>query len=166
MLANDGLALGGVAHDTLLQSYVLESHKPHDMDTLAWRHLSLKTITYDDVTGKGANRIPFEQVAVERATEYAAEDADVTLRLHEALHPPIAADDKLEYIYAQIEMPVRDVLFRMERNGILIDAQLLAQHSRELGERVMALEQQAHQLAGGRSTWARPSRSARSCSSA
>ena len=147
-LANDGLALSGVAHDTLLQSYVLESHKPHDMDNLAWRHLDAKTITYDDVTGKGANRIGFDQVAVDRATEYAAEDADITLRLHHALYPPIAADAKLDYVYAQLEMPVREVLFRMERNGILVDSALLARQSRELGERVVALEQQAHQLAG------------------
>jgi DNA polymerase I len=147
-LANDGLVLKGVAHDTLLESYVVESHKPHDMESLALRHLNLRTLSYDDVTGKGANRIPFEQVAVERATEYSAEDADITLRLHQTLHPPIAADPKLAYVYAQIEMPVREVLFRMERNGILIDSQLLAQHSRELGERVMALEQQAHRLAG------------------
>ena len=146
--ANAGLALRGVAHDTLLESYVLESHKPHDMDNLAWRHLNVKTISYDDVTGKGANRIAFEQVAVERATEYSAEDADITLRLHRVLHPPLAADGKLDYIYARVEMPVRDVLFRMERNGILIDSQLLAAQSRELGERVVALEQQAHQLAG------------------
>ena len=148
-LANEGLALGGVAHDTLLESYVLESHKPHDMDNLAWRHLNLKTLSYDDVTGKGANRIPFEQVAVERATEYAAEDADVTMRLHDALYPAIDADAKLSFVYSQIELPVRHVLFRMERNGILIDAALLARHGKELGERVMALEQQAHQLAGG-----------------
>ena len=149
LLANEGLTLGGVAHDTLLESYVLESHKPHDMDSLAWRHLSVKTITYDDVTGKGASRIPFEQVPVERATEYAAEDADVTLRLHEALYPAIEGDDKLAYIYGSIELPVRDVLFRMERNGILVDAALLAAQGKTLGERVLALEQQAHQLAGG-----------------
>ena len=147
-LANDGLALRGVAHDTLLQSYVLESHKPHDMDSLAWRHLDAKTITYDDVTGKGANRIGFDQVAVDRATEYAAEDADITLRLHRALYPRIAADAKLDYVYAQLEMPVREVLFKMERNGILVDSALLARQSRELGERVVALERQAHQLAG------------------
>jgi len=146
--ANEGLALNGVAHDTLLESYVLESHKPHDMDSLALRHLNLPTISYDDVTGKGAKRIPFEQVAIDRATEYAAEDADITLRLHRALYPTVAADARLDYIYAQIELPVRDVLFRMERNGILIDSALLAQQSRELGERVMALEQQAYQLAG------------------
>jgi DNA polymerase-1 len=97
--------------------------------------------------------------------EYAAEDADVTLQLHQALHPAIAADAKLEHIYAQIEMPVREVLFRMERNGILIDSNLLAQHSRELGERVMALEQQAHQLAGSRSTSDRRNSWGRSCSS-
>ena len=148
VFANEGLALAGVAHDTLLESYVVESHKPHDMDNLASRHLDVRTIAYDEVTGKGANRIPFEQVAIERATEYAAEDADVTLRLHEVLYPPLAADPKLDYIYGTIEMPVREVLFRMERNGILVDAQLLAQQSRELGERIVALEQQAHQLAG------------------
>jgi DNA polymerase-1 len=146
--ANEELALNGVAHDTLLESYVLESHRPHDMDNLAARHLDVTTISYDDVTGKGAKRIPFEQVAIDRATEYAAEDADITLRLHRALYPAVAADAKLDYVYAHIEMPVREVLFRMERNGILIDSQLLAQQSRELGERVMALEQQAHQLAG------------------
>ena len=147
-LANDGLTLRGVAHDTLLESYVLESSKTHDMDSLARRHLDVTTISYDDVTGKGANRIPFEQVALDRATEYSAEDADITLRLHHALHPSIAADPRLDYIYSQLEMPVREVLFRMERNGVLIDSALLARQSRELGERVVALEQQAHQLAG------------------
>jgi DNA polymerase-1 len=147
-LANDGLTLRGVAHDTLLESYVLESSKTHDMDSLARRHLDVTTISYDDVTGKGVNRIPFEQVALDRATEYAAEDADITLRLHHALYPSIAADPRLDYVYSQLEMPVREVLFRMERNGILIDSALLAKQSRELGERVVALEQQAHQLAG------------------
>ena len=147
-LANAGLALNGVAHDTMLESYVLESAKPHDMDSLASRHLNLKTISYDDVTGKGANRINFEQVALDRATAYAAEDADITMRLHHALYPRIAADPKLDFIYTQLELPVREVLFRMERNGILVDAQLLGRHGRELGERVAALEQKAHQLAG------------------
>ncbi|MBS0320706.1 MAG: DNA polymerase I [Proteobacteria bacterium] len=147
-LANDGLALKGVAHDTLLESYVLESHRPHDMDSLAWRWLDWKTISYNDVTGKGAARIPFEQVSVETATAYSAEDADVTLRLHEKMHPDIARDPKLATIYAQIEMPVRDVLFRMERTGVLVDTDRLAAQSRELGERVLALEQQAFALAG------------------
>jgi DNA polymerase I len=147
-LANHGIALAGAVHDTLLESYVLESHKAHDLDSLAWRHLDFKTITYDDVTGKGANRIPFDQVSLELATEYSAEDADIALRLHRTLHPQIVADAKLAHVYGDIEIPVSEVLFRMERNGVLIDAQLLAQQSRELGERVMALEQQAFQIAG------------------
>jgi DNA polymerase-1 len=119
------------------------------MDNLASRHLDLKTLTYDDVTGKGVNRIAFEQVPVERAREYAAEDADIALRLHRKLYPPIAADAKLLHIYGDIEIPVRDVLFRMERNGMLIDAQLLTEQGRELGDRMATLEQQAYQAAGG-----------------
>ena len=95
VFANHGIDLAGVAHDTLLQSYVLESHQRHDMDSLAHRILAIKTITYDEVTGKGAKHIGFEQVALERATEYAAEDADITLQLHQALYPQIAADEKL-----------------------------------------------------------------------
>src|SRR6185503_11192503 len=105
VLANYGVHVKGVQHDTLLQSYVLESHKSHDMDNLAERHLSVKTITYDEVTGKGASRIPFEQVAVERACVYAAEDADVTLRLHRALYPQVERDERLCAIYRDIEMP-------------------------------------------------------------
>ena len=148
VLANHGLALAGVAHDTLLQSYVLESHKPHDMDNLAWRHLNVKTIAYDEVTGKGAARIGFDQVSIEDATAYSAEDADITLQLHRALYPRLAADARLDYVYTAIELPVRDVLFTMERNGVLLDAALLAAQSRELGERVLALEQEAYALAG------------------
>ncbi|HEY5861591.1 MAG TPA: 5'-3' exonuclease H3TH domain-containing protein [Casimicrobiaceae bacterium] len=120
--ANHGLTLAGIAHDTLLESYVLESHRTHDLGSLALRHLDLATISYDDVTGKGANRIAFEQVAVERATEYSAEDVDVTVRVHDALHPQIAIDAKLTRVYDDIEMPVREVLFTMERNGVLIDS--------------------------------------------
>ncbi len=148
VLANHGVALAGIAHDTLLQSYVLESHKPHDLDNLAWRHLDVHTLSYDEVTGKGAKRIPFEQVAVERAGEYAAENADVTLRMHEKLFPQIRNDAKLSHVYEAIELPVRDVLFTMERHGVLIDSARLAAHSRILGERVMALEQQAFHEAG------------------
>jgi DNA polymerase-1 len=147
-LANHGIELRGVAHDTLLESYVLESHKPHDMDNLAWRHLDIKTTTYDDVTGKGARRIPFDQVSIERATEYAAEDVDVTLRLHRNLYPKIEQDEKLRGIYETIELPVRDVLFRMERTGVLIDAGLLSKHGHELGMRALALETEAYTLAG------------------
>ena len=147
-LANHAIELRGVAHDTLLQSYVLESHKPHDLESLARRHLDLATTSYDAVTGKGASRIPFEQVAVERATEYSAEDADVTLRVHAHLFPQIERDAKLSFVYGTIELPVRDVLFRMERAGVLVDARLLAAQSRDLGERAFALEQEAHRLAG------------------
>jgi len=148
VLANHGLELAGVAHDTLLESYVLESHKPHDMDNLAWRHLNVKTITYADVAGKGAKQIGFDQVSIEDAAAYSAEDADITLQLHRALYPRVHADAKLEHVYTSIELPVREVLFRMEREGVLVDAALLAAQSRELGEKAMALEQQAFQLAG------------------
>jgi DNA polymerase-1 len=148
VFANHGVSLHGVVHDTLLQSYVLESHKPHDMDDLAERHLDLKTITYDDVTGKGANRIPFDQVAIERATDYAAEDAAVTLQLHRTLYPQIEADAKLSRIYADIEVPVMRVLQVMERNGVLLDTGLLAELSREFGAKMMELEARAHQEAG------------------
>jgi len=147
-LANHGIALAGVAHDTLLESYVLESHKPHDMDSLAWRHLDWKTIAYAEVCGKGASQIGFDQVSVEHATGYSAEDADVTLRLHRHLHPQLAADTKLERLYREIEMPVREVLFRMERHGVLVDAALLARQGSELAGRILALEHQAHALAG------------------
>jgi DNA polymerase-1 len=148
VLANHGVALRGIVHDTLLQSYVLESHARHDMDSLALRHLGAKTITYDEVTGTGAQRIPFDQVDIARATEYAAEDADITLQLHRALWPKVEADAKLAYVYSAIEIPVREVLFRMERNGVLIDgAQLEAQGS-ELGRKMMELEQLAHKEAG------------------
>jgi DNA polymerase-1 len=147
-LANHGVRLCGIEHDTLLQSYLLESHLSHDMDSLASRHLGVHTITYDDVTGKGANRIAFEQVAIERATEYAAEDADITLQLHQALYPRIEQDQKLAHVYRDIEMPVLEVLFTMERNGVLLDAQLLARQSRELGEKMIQLENRVHQEAG------------------
>ena len=148
VLANHGIRLAGIAHDTLLQSYVLESHKPHDMDDLAERHLNLKTLSYDEVTGKGASRIPFEQVAIERAAQYAAEDADVTLQLHRGLHPQIAADARLNRIYRDIEMPVTRVLHIMERNGVRLDVRLLGELSREFGAKMMELEARAHQEAG------------------
>ena len=148
VFANHGVALRGVVHDTLLQSYVLESHKPHDMDNLAERHLSIKTISYDDVTGKGASRIGFDQVSIERATEYAAEDADITLRLHEALYPQVAADEKLLRIYRDIELPVMPVLQAMERNGVLLDVKLLGELSGEFGAKMIVIEARAHEQAG------------------
>ncbi len=147
VLANHGIRLAGVAHDTLLESYVIESDKGHDMDSLAMRHLGIATIKYDEVTGKGAGRIGFEQVDIARAAEYAAEDADVTLRLHEALHPRLAEEPRLEALYRDIEMPVMQILFRMERNGVLVDAPLLERQGQQLGLRMMEIEKQAHEVA-------------------
>jgi len=149
VFANHGIALRGVTHDTLLQSYVLESHQRHDMDALAARYLNAKTISYVEVAGKGASQIPFDQVDIQRATDYSAEDADVTLQLHGALWPRLEKDAKLKRIYADIEIPVAGVLFTMERNGVLIDSELLAKQSQELGLKMMELERKAHELAGG-----------------
>ena len=148
IFANCGIALRGIVHDTLLESYVLESHQRHDMDSMAQRILSIKTISYDEVTGAGAKRIGFEQVAIEQAGEYAAEDADITLQLHRALYPRIAGDDKLKHIYADIEMPVMAVLYTMERNGVLLDQKLLSELSAEFGTKMIAIEARAHAEAG------------------
>ena len=148
VFANHGIALRGVVHDTLLQSYVLESHKPHDMDSMAARHLGVITILYAEVAGKGANHIGFDQVSVEKATEYSAEDSDVTLQLHQVLYPQVRAEEKLLYIYEKIEMPAMEVLLRMERNGVLLDAPLLDAQSHDLGTRLIEIESQAHKLAG------------------
>jgi DNA polymerase-1 len=148
VLANHGIALHGIAHDTLLQSYVLESHRTHGMDDLAMRHLGLQTITFEEVAGKGAKQVGFNQVTVETAAEYAAEDADITLQLHQALSPNITADAKLDFIYRHIEMPSMEILFTIERNGVLIDANLLNRQSNEIGMKLMALENQAYELAG------------------
>lgn len=148
VFANHGIELNGIAHDTLLQSYVLESHRPHNMDSMALRHLDIKTISYDEVTGKGVNRIGFDEVAIDIATQYAAEDADITLRLHQYLYPSIKNDDRLDYIYREIEMPILDVLFAIERNGVLLDYKLLQNQSHELGGKLQILEQQAYAIAG------------------
>ena len=148
VLANHGVDVKGVAHDTLLASYVLESHQRHDMDSLATRHLGAKTIAYEDVAGKGASSICFDQVSVETATTYSAEDADVTFQLHGALWPRIEADAKLAHVYADIEIPVAGVLLAMERNGVLIDSALLVTQGGELGAKMVALEARAHELAG------------------
>jgi len=148
VFANHGIRLRGIAEDTLLQSYVLESDKTHDLGSLAARHCGLSTISYDAVTGKGANRISFAQVDVARAAEYAAEDADVTLRVHQVLCPQLAAEPALDSLYRELELPIAEVLFRIERNGVLIDAATLAQQSDELGRKIMALEAEAQQLAG------------------
>ncbi len=148
IFANHGITLRGIAHDTLLESYVFESHKSHDMDSLALRHLNHQTISFEEVCGKGSAQIGFDEVTLERATQYAAEDADITLRLHQAMWPQIAEDEKLSYIYQKIELPAAVTLQKMERNGVLIDLDLLATQSHELGKRMLELEQQAYELAG------------------
>jgi len=149
IFANHGVALKGIVHDTLLQSYVFESHKPHDMDTMAMRHLGYTTIPYVDVCGKGVNQICFDQVELSRATEYAGEDSDITLRLHQTMLPHVEENAGLTRIYREIEMPTMEVLHKIERNGVLIDSELLGVQSGELGKRMQELEQQAYELAGG-----------------
>ena len=148
IFANYGITLQGVQFDTLLESYVLESHMPHNMDNLAERHLGMKTIKYEEVCGKGVHQIGFDQVDLQTATKYAAEDADITLRLHLALWPQIQTSPGLLYVYEKIEMPAMRVLGIMERNGIRIDSALLAQQGQEIGKRLLALEREIHQLAG------------------
>lgn len=148
VLANHGIHLQGIAHDTLLESYVFESHKGHGMDELSDRHLGIEPIPFEAVAGKGAKQVSFNQVTVEQATEYAAEDADITLQLHHALYPQVAESSKLEFIYQQVEMPSMLVLQRMERNGVLIDSHMLNRQSNEIGLRLMELEKQAFELAG------------------
>ena len=148
IFANYGITLNGIAFDTLLESYVLESHLPHNMDSLAERHLGMKTIRYEEVCGKGVHQIGFDQVDLKIATDYAAEDADITLRLHLALWPQIQENPGLLYIYEQIEMPAMRVLGIMERNGIRIDSALLAQQGQQVGKRLLELEGEIHQLAG------------------
>jgi DNA polymerase-1 len=147
VFANAGITLRGIAHDTLLQSYVFESHRPHDMDNLALRHLGKKTIAYEEVCGKGANQIGFAEVDIERATAYAAEDADITLQLHQAMYPEVQNNKGLQFVYSNIEVPVSVVLQKIERNGVLIDADMLNRQSTEIALRLHELEQQAYVLA-------------------
>ncbi|MCW1965901.1 DNA polymerase I [Polynucleobacter sp.] len=148
IFANYGITLGGIAFDTLLESYVLESHLSHNMDSLAERHLGMKTIRYEEVCGKGVHQIGFDQVDLKIATEYAAEDADITLRLHLELWPQIQESPGLRYIYEKIEMPAMRVLGIMERNGIRIDSALLAKQGQQVGKRLLELEGEIHRLAG------------------
>ena len=148
VLANAGIAVRGYAHDTMLQSYVLEAHKPHGLESLAERHLGRHGLSYEDLCGKGAHQIPFAQVDVARAAEYACEDSEMTLHVHQALWPQIEANAKLRHVYEAIEMPAAEILTRIERTGVLIDGGLLAAQSRQLAERMLALEQEAYALAG------------------
>lgn len=148
ILANHGITLRGIRHDTLLQSYVLEAHQPHGLESLARRHLGRETLSYETVTGKGANAIGFEQVALDQATIYAAEDAEVTLAVHGVLYPQLCAEPRLLELYETLELPIQQVLWRMERYGVLLDAAVLTQQSAELSGQLIALESQAHLLAG------------------
>jgi DNA polymerase-1 len=147
IFANHGVNLRGIVHDTLLQSYVFESHRTHDMDSLALRHLNHTTIPFVDVCGKGASMITFDKVEIGRATEYAAEDADITLRLHLAMVGEVEGNESLTRIYNTIELPTAVVLQKIERNGVMIDAALLETQSAELGARIAELELKAHELA-------------------
>jgi len=148
LLANHGIALAGCVHDVQLESYVLEVHERHDLGTLAQRHCGWTVLSHEEVAGKGASRISFSAVSVERATAYAAEKADCVLALHEALYPQIERDEKLNFVYAAIEMPALPVLFRIERNGVLLDRGKLEAQSHELGKEILEKEQQAFAAAG------------------
>ena len=150
ILANYGIALAGQRYDSMLESYVLNSVATrHDMDSATAKYLGMESLRFEDVCGKGAKQITFNQVDVARATEYAAEDSDVTLRLHQALWPQIEAIPSLKTLYETIEQPLVPVLFRMERTGVLVDRELLKRQSAELAARMLELQSQAHAAAGG-----------------
>jgi DNA polymerase I len=148
VFANVGITVRGYQHDTMLQSYVLEAHKPHSLESLAQRHLGRSGLSYESVCGKGANQIPFGQVDIARAAEYSCEDSEMTLHVHEVLWPQLQQQSGPLEVYQRIEMPSAEVLGRIERNGVLIDGMVLAKQSQELAERMMALEREAHELAG------------------
>ncbi|HBH7052210.1 TPA: DNA polymerase I [Morganella morganii] len=149
IMENYGVELRGIAFDTMLESYVLNSVAGrHDMDSLADRHLNYKTTTFEDIAGKGKKQLTFNQIPLEEAANYAAEDADITLLLHQALYPQLEAEKSLLHVYQDIEMPLVPVLSRMERTGVLIDANVLAAQSVELTARLDELEKQAFAIAG------------------
>ncbi len=147
IFANYDIHLQGIEHDTLLESYVLESHRRHDMDSLSERLLEHKPISYEEICGKGASQIGFDQIELDCATEYAAEDADVTLQLHKKMWPQIEKNEGLRFIYEKIEMPTLVVLQKMERNGVLIDLERLLGQSSELGTKMDELEKSAYRAA-------------------
>jgi DNA polymerase-1 len=149
VLANHGIGLAGIRHDTMLESYVLDSTASrHDMDSLALKYLGHKNISYEEVAGKGARQLNFREVPVEQAAPYAAEDADITLRLHQALWPRLHSVPALERVYRDIDLPLVPVLSRMERTGVLVDTEMLARHSEELTQRLHEIEEQAQAIAG------------------
>lgn len=147
VLKNEGITLAGITDDTMLESYVLESHKRVNMQELAQRWLGLTGITYEELCGKGAKQICFDEVELTTASKYACEDADYTLRLHHVLRPQVAAEPGFERIY-QLEMQVSAVLASIERNGVKIDVKALGAQSNELGQQMLKLEAKAYELAG------------------
>jgi DNA polymerase-1 len=149
VLARSGIELRGIAYDTMLESYVLDSvANRHDMDTLSLKYLGHRMISYEEVAGKGKNQVTFNAVPLERATEYACEDADITLQLHENLWPRLQRHDRLEELFRKIEMPLIPVLAAMEQNGVRVDTAMLAKHSKQLAREMEQLEQRAFKLAG------------------
>jgi DNA polymerase-1 len=148
VLANHGIALAGMRHDTMLESYVLDSTQRHDMDTMAARHLGLKTVKFEEIAGKGVKQLTFNQVSVDIAANYSAEDADITLRLHQSLWPRLEALPALRALYEQVEQPLVPVLLRMERTGVLVDRAMLQRQSGELGLRLEEIAAEAKREAG------------------
>lgn len=149
ILARVGIELCGVAFDTMLESYVIDATATrHDMNSLSLKYLGEKTLSFEEIAGKGAKQLTFNQIEVEQATEYAAEDADVTLRLHQALWPRLEQEPSLQKVFEEIEIPLLPVLSRIERTGALLDRNSLAEQSQELGARILELEAQAHEQAG------------------
>ncbi|KGQ29212.1 DNA polymerase I [Gallibacterium anatis] len=148
ILARHGVELQGVVYDTMLESYTLDSTGRHNMDDLAKRFLHHDTIHFEDLAGKGKGQLTFDQITIDKAAEYAAEDADVTFKLHQALWSQLNQIPSLVKLFTEVELPLSQVLARMERNGVLIDSDLLYQQSQEINARLIQLEQQAHQLAG------------------
>ena len=145
---NHGIHLKGIKHDTMLQSYVAESHQSHGMDNLSLRHLGHTCVSYEDVAGKGVNQLKFNQVDINVASHYSSEDADVTLQLNQFFNPTIESDVSLKFIYENIEMPAAGVLLKIERNGVLVDHKKLNAQSHEIGKKILLLEEEAYQLAG------------------
>ncbi len=149
VLRNHGIELRGIAFDTMLESYVTNSTGGrHDMDSLALRYLDYRCTSFEDIAGKGAKQLSFNQIKIEDAAPYAAEDADITLRLHRRLWPELEQVDSLKRVFTDLEMPLVPVLANIERNGALVDAKVLGEHSRQLGERLAQLEKEAHEIAG------------------
>ena len=149
VLSNHGITLRGIEHDTMLESYILNSTETrHNMDALALRYLGIETIHYEDVAGKGAKQISFNEVPIEQAAPYAAEDADITLQLHQVLWPQLQQQPSLQKLYQDLEIPIISVLSRIESNGVLLDSAMLGQQSLELAEQINAIEQQAFEAAG------------------